>query len=155
VDLLEQERRVQQIANQIAREMMSEVLLHADVKAPEVTVAGVRWGNRRELPTTYTTKFGDIRVARGVYSRSGGGAVMVPLEVRLGMVEGRYTPGVARVLTRARASLPAADAEALLKEAGVAMVSASTLHRLPKAIAARHETRRQQINEQLRAHSGA
>lgn len=150
VDLVEQEARVQQIANCIARGMMSEVLAHADVKAPEVCVNGVLWGNRRELETTYTTKFGDVRTPRGVYQHAGGGPVMVPLEVRLGIVEGRYTPAVARVMTRARASLPAAEAEALLKEAGVAMVSASTLHRVPKALAARYETMRQQINEQLR-----
>lgn len=151
VDLLEQERRAQEVVNGIGRALMSEVFTHADVTAPEVIVNGVRWGNRREVATTYTTKFGDCRVPRGVYQRSGGGPVMVPLEVRLGIVEGRYTPGVARVLTRARASLPAVEAEALLKEAGVATVSSSTLHRLPKVIAARYETMRQQINEQLRA----
>lgn len=150
LDLVEQEARVQQVANGIALGMMSEVFAHADVKAPEVTVNGVRWGNRRELETTYTTKFGDVRTPRGVYQHAGGGPVMVPLEVRLGIVEGRYTPAVARVMTRARASLPAAEAEALLKEAGVAMVSASTLNRIPKALAARYETMRQQINEQLR-----
>jgi hypothetical protein len=150
VDLLEQERRVQEVANGIARELMREVFVRADVKEPEVVIDGVRWGNRREVETTYTTKSGDIRVSRGIFSKPGGGPVMVPLELRLGIVEGRYTPALARVMTRARASLPASEAEALLREVGVAAVSASTLHRIPKAIAARYETRREQVNEQLR-----
>lgn len=150
VDVLEQERLVQEIANQIGCELMREVLKRADVDAPEIKVNGVRWGNRREIETTYTTKFGDVRVARGVYSRSGGGPVLVPLELRLGLVEGRYTPAVARVMTRARASMPAVDSEALLKEAGIAMVSSSTLHRVPKAMAARYETMREQIIEEVR-----
>lgn len=150
VDLLEQERRVQQVANSLACELMREVFEHSDVQAPEVMVDGIHWGNRRQVETTYTSKFGDIRVSRGIYSRPGGGPVLVPLELRLGIVEGRYTPGAARVMTRARASLPATEAEALLKEAGVVTVSCSTLHRVPKAIAARYETMREQINEQLR-----
>lgn len=150
LDLLAEENQIQQIANAVARELVREVLCHADVQQPEVTINGVHWGNRREVEKTYTTKFGDVRVSRGVYSKSGGGPVMVPLELRLGMVEGSYTPAVARVVTRARASMPVVEAEELLKEAGVAMLSSSTLHRLPKTIAARYETMREQINEQLR-----
>jgi hypothetical protein len=73
------------------------------------------------------------------------------MELRLGIVEGRYTPCTARVLCRAMASMPAEEAAGLLREAGVATVSESTLNRIPKAIAARYETEREQINAELRA----
>lgn len=151
LDLLEQERRVQQVTNALGCELMREVFMRADVKEPEVVVSGQRWGNRRESEAPYVTKFGDIRVSRGIYSRPGGGPVAVPMELRLGIVEGRYTPGVARVLCRAIASMPAEEAAGLLQEAGVAMVSVSTLKRVPKSIAARYETQREEINTELRA----
>lgn len=151
VELMGQERRVQQVAHGIARALMKEVFERADVKQPEVTVNGVRWGNRRDSKAIYTTLFGDVEVVRGVFSRPGGGPVAVPLELRLGLVEGRYTPAVARALTRAKASMPAQEAAELLEQLGVAAVSVSTIHRIPQAIAARYEKLREQINEQLRA----
>ena len=58
VNLLAQEKRVQEIANGIARELMCEVMTRADVKGPEVVIDGVRWGNggrcrrRRSLATS-------------------------------------------------------------------------------------------------------
>ena len=151
VELLGQEKRVQQVAHGVARALMKEVFERADVRQPEVTVNGVHWGNRRDSKARYTTLFGDVEVTRGVFSRPGGGPVAVPLELRLGLVEGRYTPGVARVLTRAKASMPAKEAAELLEQAGVAAVSVSTIHRIPQAIAARYESLREQIHEQLRA----
>jgi hypothetical protein len=87
---------------------------------------------------------------RGIFSQPGGGPVAVPMELRLGVVEGRYTPRAARVLCRANALMPPEEAAELLEEAGVARVSASTLHRVPLAIAARYETMRELVNEQLR-----
>lgn len=151
LDLLEQERRVQQVVHALGCELMREVFMRADVKEPEVVVNGQRWGNRRESEAPYVTKFGDIRVSRGIYSQAGGGPVVVPMELRLGIVERRYTPGVARVLCRAIASMPAEEAAGLLQEAGIAVVSVSTLKRVPKSIAARYETQREEINAELRA----
>lgn len=150
LDLLALEGEVQALTNAVGRAMMREVFARADVKDPEVIIEGDRWGNRRESKTTYTTLFGDLPdVWRSIYSQPGGGPVMVPMELRLGIVEGHYTPAVARVLCRAIASMPAEEAEGLLKEAGVATVSVSTLRRVPQAIAARYETMRECVNEQL------
>jgi len=70
------------------------------------------------------------------------------MELRLGIIEGRYTP-----LWRACCAGPtppcARGAVGLLKEAGVAMVSVSTLRRVPQAIAARYESMRESFNAQL------
>jgi hypothetical protein len=150
VDLLAVERRVQEVANRLGLELMREALLKADTQAPEVQIEGETWGNRRELPGTYTTMFGDVTMMRSVYQRCGRGRVAVPLELRLGIVEGRYTPRMARTLTRAVALMPESEAEQFLAEVGVAMVSVSTLHRVPRAIAARYETRREVIEHAVR-----
>ena len=129
---------------------MREVFERADTKQPTVTINGKVWGNRRESKGTYSTLFGDVSLQRSIYSQPGGGPVAVPLELRLGMVEGRYTPQVARVLTRATALMTAEEAEQFLAETGVAKVSKSTIHRAPRTIAARYETRREQIQKELR-----
>jgi hypothetical protein len=94
--------------------------------------------------------FGEVKVLRSTYSPGGGGKVAIPIDLRLGIVERRYTPKVARILTHAIAVMTSQEAEGLLKEVGLAAVSRSTLHRLPQAVAARHEERRDAINQALR-----
>jgi hypothetical protein len=131
-------------------EVMREVLERADTKSPRVTINGREWGNRRESKGTYVTMFGEVVVPRSIYSQAGGGPVAVALDLRLGIHEGRYTPQMARVLDHAAALMPEADAEGFLARLGTAMVSKSTLHRVPRAIGARYETRRAQILEELR-----
>ena len=150
IDLLAIERRVQELTSAVGRALMREVMARADATSPEITIDGEGWGNRRVTRGTYVGIFGDIEMERATYQRSGRGRVAVPLELRLGIVEGAYTPRVARILTKAVALMPEAEAEDLLKEVGVAAVSKSTLHRVPRAIASRYESRREVIEEALR-----
>jgi hypothetical protein len=150
IDLLAVERRVQELTNAYGRALMREVMARADAKSPEITIDGEDWGNRRVTPGTYETVFGNIALERATYQRSGRGRVAIPLELRLGIVEGAYTPRVAGILTKAVALMPEAEAEDLLAEVGVAMLSKSTLHRIPRAIASRYESRREIIEKALR-----
>lgn len=149
-DLVGVERRVQELLNDLGREIMVEVFEQANELAPEVLINGERWGNRRSIAASYETLFGRIEVERGVYQQAGRGRCAVPMDLRLGIVEGRYTPLVSRVMTRAVASMPEAEAYELLQEAGVAKVSESTLHRVPRAMAARHELNRPFIEAAVR-----
>lgn len=151
IDLLAVERRVQELTNACGRALMREVMARADTSAPEVTIGGSDWGNRRVTRATYETVFGAIEMERATYQRAGRGRVAVPLELRLGIVEGAYTPRVARILTKAVALMPEGDAEDLLQEVGVAKLSKSTLHRVPRAIASRYEGRRDIIEKAIRA----
>jgi hypothetical protein len=151
IDLLAVERRVQELTNAYGRALMREAMMRADADAPEVTIDGESWGNRRATRATYTTVFGDIELERGSYQRSGRGRVAVPLELRLGIVEGAYTPRVVRILTKAVALMPEGEAEDLLAEVGVARVSKSTLHRIPRAVASRYEFRGEIIEKAIRA----
>jgi hypothetical protein len=150
VDLLAVERRVQELANAWGRAAVVEAMKRADTDVPEVTINGERWGNRRVQKGTYETSFGEVEVGRSVYQKSGRGRVAIPMDLRLGIVERAYTPRVARILSKAVGLMPEAEAEDFLKEVGVAMVSVSTLHRIPRAMAARYETRRVQIETAIR-----
>jgi hypothetical protein len=144
------ERVLHQRLNAVGCAVMREVLERADTKAPRVAINGKEWGNRRESKGTYVTTFGEINMPRSIYSQPGGGPVAVVVDLRLGIAEGRYTPQMTAVLTRSVALLPEEDAEGLLAETGMASVSKSTIHRVPRVLAARYETKRAQIQEELR-----
>jgi hypothetical protein len=150
LDLLKLERQLREVLEAVGRECIAEILERADTRVPIIEVDGERWGNRRESRYEYTSSFGDVEVVRSIYSRAGGGRVVVPLDRRLGIVERRYTPQLARVMTHAVAVMTSSEAEQFLLEAGVAMVSRSTLHRVPQAIAARYEINRQSLEAALR-----
>lgn len=73
------------------------------------------------------------------------------MDLRLGIVEGAYTPRVARILTRAIAVMTEEEAAGLLAEVGTAALSQATLSRIPRIIAARYELHREVIEPALRA----
>ena len=145
------ERRVQDIVNDLGRALMKDVLELADTASAEVTIDGVRWGYRRVQSGTYETTFGEVVQPRSTYQRAGRGRVSIPMELRLGIVEGRYTPLVARIANRSLASMPTGEAEQLPQEIGVCRLSRSTLHRLPQALLAKVDPRLDEIDAHIRA----
>jgi hypothetical protein len=75
------------------------------------------------------------------------------VDLRLGIVEGRYTPGMARVMAQTIAQMPAEDGEVYLEELGLGRVSKSTLHRIPQDMAAVYERDRITIEAVIRGES--
>ncbi len=126
---LQVEREVQELANEFGRGLMREAFEIANATSSEVTVSGETWGFQRVYTGTYETTFGEVRVARSTYQQKGKGRALIPLDLRLGIVEGRYTPLVSRIANRALGSMPTHEGEALLQEIGVCVLSRSTLHR--------------------------
>lgn len=150
VDVDAVEGRVLDMAKAWGRAQMARAMRRADAEAPEVEINGERWGNRRETPHEYETVFGTVPLARAVYQQSGRGRVAVALDLRLGLIEGTYTPRLARIATRALASMPEQEAADLLSEVGSATLSNSTIGRLSRAMAARYEQRREVIATTVR-----
>jgi hypothetical protein len=150
LDLRKIEREAQERLKVLGSELVAETMRRAETTAPEVTIDGERWGNRRVFPWTYVTMFGPVEIERSTYQKAGRGKVAVPLDLRLGIVEGAYTPQMARVMTRASAVMTDEDAAGFLAEVGTAVVSKSTISRVPRAIAARYEQRRDVIEAAIR-----
>lgn len=150
IDLIAAEEEIRALLDARGREMMARVMKQADTKAPDVAIDGQPWGNRRVHQSTYHTCFGEVVLERSVYQQAGRGRVAVPLDLRLGIVEGRYTPKMARILTRGIAVMTEEEAAEFLDEVGTAKASSSTFSRIPRAIAARYETRRDIIERNLR-----
>ena len=153
LDCLELERGVMNVVMELGLGMMKEVFRRADEEAPEVMVNGSQWGNRTVVKGTYTTKFGSFTQDRSGYQQRGRGRVLFPVDLRLGLVEGRYTPGIARVMAHTIAQMPPEDGEEYLRELGLAHVSKSTLHRIPQDMAALYERDRDAIEAVVRAES--
>jgi len=150
VDVDEVEGRLLELAKAWGRAQMARAMKLADADASEVKINGEHWGNRRDTPHDYETVFGTVPLTRAVYQQSGRGRVAVPLDLRLGMVEGTYTPRMARIATKALASMPEHEAADLLGEVGVATLSNSTIGRLGRAMAARYEQQRPVIASAIR-----
>ena len=150
LDLGKIEREVQGQLNALGAELVAETMKRADTTAPEVTIDGERWGNRRVFLWLYLTMFGAVEIERSTYQKTGRGKVAIPLDLRLGIVEGAYTPQMARVMTRAAAVMTDEDAADFLAEVGTAVVSKSTISRVPRAMAARYEQRREVIEAAIR-----
>jgi hypothetical protein len=150
LDCLELEREAMKVVMELGGAMMKEVFRRADEEAPEVIVNGGRWGARKVSKGTYTTKFGTFTMERSGYQQSGRGRVLFPLDLRLGVVEGRYSPAMAFLMAHTVAQMPAADGEAYLRDVGVGMVSKSTLHRIPQDMSAVYEQNRAEIEAAVR-----
>jgi len=148
---LQVEREVQELVNEFGRGLMREAFEIANTTSSEVTVCGETWGFQRVYMGTYETTFGEVSVARSTYQQKGKGRALIPLNLRLGIIEGRYTPLVSRIASRALGSMPTNEGEALLKEIGVCVLSRSTLHRLPQAMLARVRDDMDGIEERMRA----
>jgi hypothetical protein len=153
LDCLALEESAMSVVCALGVSLMTEVLRRADEQAPEVLANGTLWGNRAVSKGTYTTKFGDVVLERSGYQRSGRGRVLFPLDLRLGIVEGRYTPGMARLMARTIALMPAEEGEGYLDEVGVGRVSQSTLHRIPQDMSAIYERDRTVIEQVIRGES--
>lgn len=150
LDCLELEREAMRVVMELGLAMMKEVFRRADEDAPEVIVNGGHWGARKVSKGTYTTKFGSFTIDRSGYQQSGRGRVLFPLDLRLGIVEGRYTPAMGFLMAHTVAQMPADDGEAYLAELGVGMVSKSTLHRIPQDMSAVYERNRADIEAAVR-----
>ena len=150
VDLLVVEQGIVERLKVIGAEMMAEAMKRADTDAAEVFVDGERCGSRRTSRGTYQTIFGEVAIERSVYQQAGRGRLRIPMDLRLSIVEGAYTPKLARVLSHGVAVMTEEDAAGFAAEVGLATCSSSTFHRIPRAIAARYEAKRSIIEAAIR-----
>ena len=150
VDLLRIEEGIVARLKVIGAEMMEEAMKTADTDATEILVDGERCGSRRTSRGTYQTIFGAVVIERSVYQQAGRGRLRIPMDLRLGIIEGAYTPKLARILTHGIAVMTEEDAAGFVEEVGLATVSSSTFHRIPRAIAARYEATRAVVEAAIR-----
>ncbi len=124
----------------------------------DVDVSGIVIGEdryrRREAKTTghYMTLAGPIEVERTTYRARGGhgGETVAALDLRLGLIDGHWTPVAAQVGSAFMASVPSSEAALLLEAAGSMTPSASHLDRVAKRIGEKWESDRATFEEAVR-----
>lgn len=146
------ERELHAKIMELEREMIGEEMARADIDVGAILVDGATYRRVVRCEETYFTAAGPIRVERTLYKdrTDEGGRAISPMELRLGVVEGRWTPLAAQQAVWVVAQLTPLRAEELFARIGNMTPSKSSLDRLPKALSARWETERVQFEKALR-----
>jgi hypothetical protein len=148
------ERELRERVMEVERELVAEELERADEDAPAVEIEGRTYRRVLASEGTYQTAAGPVKVMRHLYkdrSRAGTGRAVSPLELRVGMVEGRWTPHAAQTGAWVVAQLTPCTAEELFARVGTMTPSKSSLDRLPKGLSERWEESRETLEEEVRA----
>jgi hypothetical protein len=133
-------------------EAVSEELGRHDIDVPLVVIDGEPHRRVVRCEETYFSPAGPVRVERSLYAtRTGPGEkASCPLELRAGIVEGKWTPRAAKQALWFVANLTPGSVEELYERLGGLMPSKTTLDRLPKKVSARWEEERQRFEVALR-----
>ena len=117
---------------------------------PTIVVGGVVHRRVMQSGTTYHACCGDVNVTRTLYRSGPEEPCISPVELRAGIVAGRWTPTAALQATWAVAHLTPQDAANMFEMVGCMVPSKSSLDRLPKAVSERWEEQRESFEASLR-----
>lgn len=136
----------------LEREVLAEEFAQADVSTDAIVVAGVVYRRVVRCSDTYFTAAGPVRVERGLYKdRSDESSPAIcPMELRLGIIEARWTPMAAQLATWVVSQMTPASAEELFARVGNMTPSKSALDRLPKQLLGASEDERAAFEADLR-----
>jgi hypothetical protein len=134
------------------REVIAEQMARADVDVGAIVVDGTTYRRVVRCQETYFTAAGPVQVLRTLYKNRSedGERAISPMELRLGVIEGRWTPLAAQQAVWVVAHLTPLRAEELFARIGNMTPSKSSLDRLPKAMSARWEQERVEFEKALR-----
>jgi hypothetical protein len=122
VRFAEAEARLGELTADIEAASLSSFLGALDPSDERVEVAGVSY-RRLHQPSaeSYLSLRGTVRVNRALYRQEGvrNGPTVVPMELRAGIVEGRYTPAAARLAGVLAQEMPSRSTELVCRTAGV------------------------------------
>lgn len=118
------------------REVLAKTMKELDENVAVVAVDGVRHVRASESPGRYMTAAGEVEVVRALFrDRSDPYARAVPaLDAKLGIIEGFWTPGAARLAGWVVSQMTPQSAAELFARTGNMAPSKSSLTRLPKLL---------------------
>jgi hypothetical protein len=146
------ERELHEQVLAVEREVLAIELARYDVAAEQIEVGGVIYHPVWMDTAAYLTTAGEVQVERHLYRPAGHNSKSIcPLELRVGIIAGYWTPRAARQATFVTAQLTCGDAEAVLAEFGAMCPSRSSLDRLPRDLSSRWEAQRAAWEAALRS----
>lgn len=144
------ERELEVACANVRRTVIAAELKRHDATAKEIEVAGILYRPCLTSAKTYLTSAGPVPVDRALYRSATGSKAICPLELRVGIVGGFWTPLAARRASWLVQAVTPGAAEQAFRELGVMRPSRASLDRLPKAINARWEAHRTAWERALR-----
>lgn len=134
------------------REMVAEEMGRADVDVEAIVIDGVTHRRVLRCEDVYVTAAGPVRIMRTLFKdrTDETGRSVSPMDLRLGIMEGRWTPLAAQQATWVVAQMTPARAEELFERVGNMTPSKSSLDRLPKLLSGRWEEDRIHFEAVLR-----
>ena len=137
---------------EVEREILAEEMARADIDVSAIVVDGVTYRRVVRCCETYVTAAGPVRIERTLYKdrTDEAGRSISPMDLRLGIVEQRWTPVAAQQAAWVVSQMTPETAEELFKRVGNMTPSKSSLDRLPKALSARWEEDREHFEQALR-----
>lgn len=132
---------------------LGEELERFDVDVPIVEIGGVPHRQVVRCEETYFAPAGTVRVMRSLYATRTelGEAALCPMELRAGIVDGRWTPRAAKQAIWFVAQMTSRTVEELYQRLGGLTPSKSALDRLPKKLSTQWEAGRELFEGLLRA----
>jgi len=144
------EADLREMVREVECEVLAGELAKLDVDVPVVEIEGDAARQVVRCEQEYFTAAGKVRVTRSLYRYPGGGRTECPLELRAGMVEGRWTPLAAKQACWVTAHLTPAEGAELFALMGGMSPSSSSLDRLPKRVGGRWEGAREDFEHLVR-----
>jgi hypothetical protein len=134
------------------REVLADEMGRADIDAEAIVVDGVVYRRVLRSEDVYFTASGPVRLMRTLFKdrTDETGRSISPMDLRLGIVEGRWTPVAAKLGTWVVSQMTPARAEELFERIGNMTPSKSSLDRLPKLLSGRWEEDRVHFEAALR-----
>lgn len=146
------ERDVHARVMAVEREILAAELASADEVSAAIEVNGVVYRRVLRAASTYFTAAGPVKVERSLYKDRTDveSTAICPLELRLGIVEARWTPCAAELAVWVVSQMTPGQAEELFARVGNMSPSKSTLDRLPKRLLGASEDERESFDAALR-----
>ncbi len=144
------ERELHALFVRAERDVLGHELAALDVDLPFVLIDGVKHNRVLRSVGNYTSAAGPISVMRTLY-RSGRDKAVVPMEFRVGIVDGYWTPLAGKQGAWSVAHLTPHEAQNFFGQLGNMQPSKSSLDRLPKGLSKNWEAQRESFEETLRA----
>jgi hypothetical protein len=154
-DFREFEKHVHGMMQEIEREVVAEAIERADVDAEAIRVGDHVYHRTLRSTQTYQTAAGEVTVERWLYRDRSATRVndksIAPVDLRIGMIDGRWSPLAAEQASWVVAQMTPALGEQLFERLGNMTPSKSSLDRLPKKLEERWDSQRAELEDALRS----
>ena len=150
VDFEAFELELRETTRAVEREVLADELAKLDADVPIVEIEGETARRVIRRSQVYFTSAGAVQVMRSRYRVRGDSRTQCPLELRAGIVAGRWTPLAAKQACWATAHLTSKEGAELFRLMGGMSPSSSSLDRLPKKVSERWEADREDFEQLVR-----